>query len=155
MKKLFAFLAVCFLIVSVNGQEPASAKPGIVYGAPVTAEGSIDVSQLEKNIKNNLFQGKITGTVVEVCQEKGCWMKLDNGSGEKLMVKFKDYGFFMPKDIKGKKVVLEGEAKVNRVSVKQLQHYAKDAGKSEEEIKAITKPKREIQFIADGVLVAE
>lgn len=153
MKNLLMLLLVFCLIGAVNGQEPASAKTGVVYGAPVTPEGSINIKDLEKNLKNNLFEGKLTGTVVEVCQEKGCWMKLDNGSGEPLMVKFKDYGFFMPKDIKGKKVVLEGEAKVNRVSVKQLQHYAQDAGKSEEEIKAITKPKREVQFIAKGVLV--
>ena len=56
-------------------------------------------------------------------------------------------------DIVGKEVVLEGEAVVKEVSVKQLQHYAKDAGKSEEEIKKITQPKKELQFIAKGVLV--
>jgi hypothetical protein len=69
------------------------------------------------------------------------------------MVKFKDYGFFMPKNIVGKEVVLEGEALVKEVSVKQLQHYAKDAGKPEEEIRQITKPKKELQFVASGVLV--
>jgi hypothetical protein len=80
-------------------------------------------------------------------------MKVEKADGEKLMVKFKDYGFFMPKNIEGKEVVLEGEAIVKEVSVKQQQHYAKDAGKSEEEIKKITQPKKETQFIAKGVLV--
>ena len=45
------------------------------------------------------FSGKITGKVTEVCQEKGCWMKIERENGEQLMVKFKDYGFFMPTDI--------------------------------------------------------
>ena len=80
-------------------------------------------------------------------------MKIEKSNGDKMMVKFKDYGFFMPKDIMGKEVVLDGEVVEKEVSVKQLQHYAKDAGKSEEEIKKIKEPKKELQFIAKGVLV--
>jgi hypothetical protein len=80
-------------------------------------------------------------------------MKVDKGNGETLMVKFKNYGFFMPKNIVGQTVVLEGEAVVKEVSVKQLKHYAEDAGKSKEEIEKIKEPKKETQFIAKGVLV--
>ncbi len=69
------------------------------------------------------------------------------------MVKFKDYGFFMPKDIVGKEVVLDGEATVTETSVKQLKHYAKDAGKSKKEIAQIKAPKKETVFVANGVLV--
>ncbi|MGZ5136007.1 MAG: DUF4920 domain-containing protein, partial [Flavitalea sp.] len=91
--------------------------------------------------------------VVEVCQEKGCWMKLERDNGEKLMVKFKDYGYFMPKNIVGKDVILDGEATIKEVSVKQQRHYAEDAGKSKEEIEKIKDPKKELQFVAKGVLV--
>ena len=80
-------------------------------------------------------------------------MKVEKSDGETMMVKFKDYKFFMPKDIVGKEVVLDGEASIKEVPVKQLQHYAKDAGKSEEEIKKIKEPKKELQFVAKGVLV--
>lgn len=148
-------LAVTALLVglTLQAQNPKSAEKGVTYGAGTTASGAIAVNELEQNLKENKYEGKITGKVIEVCQEKGCWMKLERSNGEKVMVKFKDYGFFMPKDITGKEVVLEGEAVVKEVSVKQLQHYAKDAGKSEEEIKKITKPKKELQFIAKGVLV--
>ncbi|MFT4022287.1 MAG: DUF4920 domain-containing protein [Flavihumibacter sp.] len=83
----------------------------------------------------------------------GCWMKLETGQGEPIMVKFKDYGFFMPKDIGGKEVVLDGEATVTETPVKQLKHYAKDAGKSKEEIAKIKSPKKETVFVANGVLV--
>jgi hypothetical protein len=144
------------LIVSgtiVYGQQPKSAEKGVTYGAGTTQPGAIAVSELEKNMKENKFDGKVSGKVVEVCQEKGCWMKLEKANGQTMMVKFKDYGFFMPKDIVGKEVVVDGEATVKEISVKQLQHYAKDAGKSEEEIKKITAPKKEMQFVAKGVLV--
>jgi hypothetical protein len=121
--------------------------------APVRWQKEPFSNGIGKNMKDEKYAGKISGKVVEVCQEKGCWMKLENSNGEKLMVKFKDYGFFMPKDILGKQVVLDGEAVIKEVSVKQLQHYAKDAGKTEEEINKITQAKKETQFIAKGVLV--
>ena len=80
-------------------------------------------------------------------------MKIETSNGENIMVKFKDYKFFMPKDIVGKDVVLEGEASYKEVSVKQLKHYAKDAGKSEADIEKIKESKKELQFVAKGVLI--
>jgi hypothetical protein len=153
MKKISILAIVLVAGLAVQAQDPKSATKGVTYGEGTTADGSIAVSDLESKAKDNKYEGKVKGKVTEVCQEKGCWMKLEKGNGETVMVKFKDYGFFMPKDIVGKEVVLEGEALVKEVSVKQQQHYAKDAGKSEEEIKKITKAKKELQFIAKGVLV--
>jgi hypothetical protein len=153
MKKGLLFLIALVLGLAVSAQDPKSAEKGITYGAGTSADGAISVNDLDKKAKDNKFEGKITGKVVEVCQEKGCWMKIEKADGETLMVKFKDYGYFMPKNIVGKEVVLDGEATMKEVSVKQQQHYAKDAGKSEEEIKKITKPKKELQFVAKGVLV--
>ena len=148
---LFASFALMSFIAF--SQDPASAIKGVTYGAGTTSAGAINVNEVEKNLKNNKYEGKVTGKVVEVCQEKGCWMKVERSNGEKLMVKFKDYGFFMPKDIVGKDVVLDGEATYKEVSVKQLRHYAQDAGKSKEEIEKIKDPKKELQFVAKGVLV--
>jgi hypothetical protein len=144
----------CFFISMVTfAQEPAQAAKGVTYGTGTSGDGAVSVNDVEKNIRNNKFEGKVTGKVVEVCQEKGCWMKIERSNGEKLMVKFKDYGFFMPKNIVGKEVVLDGEATMKEVSVKQQRHYAADAGKSKEEIEKIKEPKKELQFVAKGVLV--
>ena len=62
---------------------------------------------------------------------------------------------FVPKDIKGKQVIVNGKAFVNEVPVDELKHYAEDAGKSVEEIAAITESKKTFSFEADGVLVAQ
>jgi hypothetical protein len=153
MKK--GFIIGCLLALASIGysQEPVSAEKGITYGEGATADSAIGVSELEKSLEKNKFTGKVTGKVTDVCLEKGCWMKIERPNGEKVMVKFKDYGFFMPKNIVGKDVVLDGEATIKETSVKQLQHYAKDAGKSEEEVKKIKAPKKELVFVAKGVLV--
>src|SRR6185369_4518840 len=124
---LLLFCSIVFAVICYS-QEPASAEKGVTYGAGTTATGAVSVNDMEKNMKENKFEGKVTGKVTDVCQEKGCWMKIEKSNGETIMVKFKDYGFFMPKNIVGKEVVVDGEASKKEVSVKQLQHYAKDAG---------------------------
>ena len=153
MKRTFLFLTIMALGLMLHAQSPKSAEKGVTYGAGTTAEGTIPASDLEKKMKDNKFEGKVSGKVKEVCQEKGCWMKVEKDNGETLMVKFKDYGYFMPKNIVGKEVVLDGEAQLKETSVKQLKHYAEDAGKSKEEIAKITEPKKEVIFVAKGVLV--
>lgn len=96
---------------------------------------------------------KVEGEVVDVCQMKGCWMTIKLDNGETMRVKFKDYAFFVPKNIQGRTVVFEGEAKIKTTPVAELRHYAYDAGKSKEEIEKIKEPKKELTFLADGVLL--
>ena len=81
-------------------------------------------------------------------------MRMDMGE-EEAMVKFKDYGFFMPKDLAGSDVIVEGVAYVEEMSVEEQRHYAEDAGKTKDEIEAITEPKRTLSFISSGVLIPE
>jgi hypothetical protein len=152
MKKIILMTAVLFTM-SVNAQiKPA--KKGVTYGAKTTAKGAIEVPVMEEKLATaDKFTGKVKGTIKEVCTKKGCWMKLATTEGEGIMVRFKDYGFFMPQDIVGKEVVLDGVAKVTTTGVDELKHYAEDAGKSKEEIDKITEPKKEIEFRAKGVLV--
>jgi len=152
-KQLFLLFVLTASFATLGAQSPQPAEKGVSYGSATTAEGAIGLNELEARLKDQKFEGKIKGRVIEVCQEKGCWMKLQKENGEKLMVKFKDYGFFMPKTIVGKEVVLDGEAAVTEVSVKQQKHYAEDAGKSKDEIASIKHPKKETQFVARGVLI--
>lgn len=92
-------------------------------------------------------------TINSVCKKKGCWMKLDLGKGESSFVKFKDYGFFVPLNADGSEVIVKGYAFVDVVTVDELKHYAKDAGKSKEEIAKITKPEITYSFTATGVYI--
>jgi hypothetical protein len=159
MKKLVAILALVLgMMISTQAQtDIPSAKPGIQYGKAINKDNAISVAQLEKSFKSDsTFTGKIVGEVVEVCKKKGCFITIKReGDAEPIMVRFKDYEFFMPQDIVGKTIVLEGEAKRKETSVAWLKHYAEDAGKSAEEIAKITKPKVDINIIADGVIVVK
>ena len=129
------------------------------FGTEIIADDAIDASSMAAHFKTmnvgDSINSKIIAEVNEVCQTKGCWMRLNLDDENEVIVKFKDYGFFVPKDITGKKVIINGMAFVKELSVDEQRHYAEDAGKSTEEIAKITEPKKTFSFEADGVLVAQ
>lgn len=132
-------MAVAFYGDSIDYQSPKKAEEAF------SALKSIDV----KDTLSMTFKSEANA----VCQKKGCWMELDMPQANDIKVTFKDYGFFVPKDISGKEVIVKGKGFLKQVSVEEQKHYAKDAGKSEKEIAAITKPKKAYRFIATGVAI--
>ncbi|MBB5394977.1 DUF4920 domain-containing protein [Mucilaginibacter sp. AK015] len=157
MKKLILF-AICATLSTVTFAQSTikPAEAGVTYGKTVTADNAVNTDALNKTLStDSVYNGKITGTVVEVCTKKGCFMKLQQANGAPIMVQFTDYAYFMPQNIVGKTVVVEGKAKIKETSVERLKHYAADAGKSKEEIAMINQPKKDISIIADGVLVVK
>ena len=74
----------------------------------------------------------------------------------KVFVRFKDYGFFVPKTgADGKSAIVNGYLSIDTLSVKQLKHYAEDAGKNEKEILKIKEPEITLSFMADGVIILD
>lgn len=159
MKKLITiFFCIAVLTSSVFAQQDIKpAKVGVNYGKAIDKSKAVTVKSLESSLKKSEnFTGKIEGEVVQVCKKKGCFLTLKReGTGEPIMVRFTDYGYFVPEDLIGKTVVLEGKAKVKETSVEWLKHYAEDKGESKEEIAKIKEPKRDISIVADGVLVVK
>jgi len=97
---------------------------------------------------------KLAATINQTCSNKGCWMTVDMGDEEEMMVRFKDYGFFVPiEGMEGKPTVFEGFAYTETRSVEELQHLAKDAGEDEATIAAITEPEESLTFMASGVII--
>lgn len=129
----------------------------VIFGKEFYIDTTISSDKMVTKLYNLNIQDTIdvqfSSTIKDLCAKKGCWMKLPLTDSTETMVRFKDYGFFMPLDAKGKEVIVNGKAFVQETSVEQLQHYAADAGKTKEEIAQITAPKKEFAFIADGVLL--
>src|SRR5690606_3350044 len=103
-------------------------------------EGAIEYSELLTRLQTEkeIEDVTVVAVVGEVCQVKGCWMHITDGTvgGEEAFVQFKDYGFFMPKDLSGQKVALQGKAYYETTSVEDLKHYAEDKKATQEEIDA-------------------
>jgi hypothetical protein len=128
------------------------------FGAVISAKNVTTPEEMAEKFENMHFGDtllvKFSSKIKELCSKKGCWMKLPLAENSETMVTFKDYGFFMPLDAQEKEVIVEGKAFVKLTSVKELQHYAEDAGKSKAQIVQITNPKREFSFEASGVLLS-
>jgi Domain of unknown function (DUF4920) len=154
------FVGILLLTACGAQQQPPAADPakdGKHFGAMITPENALPYeSAFDKLASVDSLPMKLTGKVSEVCQKKGCWMTLVSEQGKpEMRVTFKDYAFFMPLDLAGKRVVVDGYAYVEMTPVDVLRHYAEDAGKSKEEIAAITEPKREVSFEAAGVVILD
>lgn len=159
MKK-WTTLCICllaFVTIAAAQQNITPAKAGVTYGKAIDKKNAVSVKSLESSLKKeDSFSGKIEGEVVAVCKKKGCFLTLKReGSAEPIMVRFTDYAYFVPEDLIGKTIVVEGKAKVKETTVEWLKHYAEDEGKSKEEIAKIKEPKRDISIVADGVLVVK
>ena len=117
----------------------------------------LDIKDYKSNKQNfiadteNLI--KIEGEILSSCPMKGCWMNM-LVANDTVLVRFKDYGFFVPKQgVEGSSAIINGFLSVDTLSVAQLRHYAEDAGKKNEEIMKIKKPKITLSFLADGVAI--
>ena len=168
MKKLVLLLSLMVSIVTFSqeaeakkvGPPEGKAMVGEVYGAGVSAKAeksAMTTKKLDQKLKKSakVENVAVKGKVVEVCDKKGCWFTVETDNNEKFFVKMKDYAFFVPTALKGKNVILEGNAETKVISVDEQKHYAEDAKKSQAEIDAITKPQEEIRFLASGIKVVK
>ena len=167
MKKYLIFLlAVSFLMACKNEPKKDAVLDETIneeiayasFGEKIVADDALTTELMAVQYKSmkigDTIDTKMSAKINEVCSTKGCWMKLDLGDDKEVMVRFKDYGFFMPLNAEGE-VIINGKAFIDEMSVNDLRHYAEDAGKSKEEIEAITEPKLTYSFLADGVLLKE
>lgn len=161
MRSYLFITGFVFFIVSCGTPEAPVEKEnpielGKFYG-PVKVDTSkaISVAEMMTAFKSKSEEMEFTflAPIEEVCSKAGCWINVEKGNGEKFMVRFKDHFTIPPKTKIGTEAYLHGVAYWDTVSVDLLKHFAEDAGKSKEEIDMITKPKFEMGFEADGIVL--
>ncbi len=173
MKKIIFALSILALVSCKDNSESSSQeKPQETnemaittesnfasFGEKINDENVISASEMKEKFEamqvGDTLNVKFKSTVDKVCKKKGCWMTLKLDDSLTSFVKFQDYSFFVPLNAENRATIVEGKAYVTETSVEELQHYAQDAGKSEEEIAAITEPEKEYAFMATGVLMEE
>jgi hypothetical protein len=126
------------------------------FGEQITAEGALPATEVAGLFtQGDSTTAKISGHIVGSCKHSGCWMEVDMGNQSSVHVTFKDEAFTIPLDAAGKNAVMKGMAYRQSIPVETLQDYAREDGKSEEEIAAITLPAWEYEFVATGVIISE
>ncbi|AWA31500.1 DUF4920 domain-containing protein [Flavobacterium magnum] len=129
------------------------------FGSKISADKALTQEQMMKKYaslkKGDTINVKFRSKITDVCKKKGCWMSMELPNSKESFVRFKDYGFFVPLNADNSEAIVSGKAFLDVVSVDELRHYAKDGGKSQEEIEKITQPKVTYAFTADGVLIEQ
>lgn len=129
------------------------------FGNKILADKALSKEQMFQKYKSmkkgDTIAVKFKSKINSVCKKKGCWMKMELAGQTESFIRFKDYGFFVPLNADNQEAIVSGRAFVDEISVAELKHYAKDGGKSQEEIDKITQPKITYAFQADGVLISK
>lgn len=139
--RLTCFISLCLL---------ANFSFSDQYGAAISDGKAISltsaIAQLESQSSAVVL---VTAKVDSVCGKKGCWMVLKSADDE-MRVTFKDYGFFVPFNIVGKTVTVEGTLEKIQMSLKESKHMVKDGGGNPDDV---TEAISEYRMIATGVSV--
>ena len=165
MKKLIIALSVLLAFTSCRDKKKETPKANeqtvkyASFGEKITPDNVLSKEEMDKKFKSlkkgDTLQVKVKTKINKSCTKKGCWMRLDLGNKDETLVRFKDYGFFVPLNAAGKEVIVRGKAYLDVVSVAELRHYAKDGGASQEEIDKINKEQVTYAIKSDGVLLVE
>jgi uncharacterized protein DUF4920 len=114
-------LLPCALLLAGSLDAPSSAaEAAILYGQklqglpPVRLEEILAKPEAGKMVR-------VEGTIEKVCQNKGCWLELKQGT-KSVHVTFAGYSFFVPKDSATKHVALEGRVVVKEPERSDVAH---------------------------------
>ncbi len=152
-----ASLAIGALVVACGGAPETS---GTVYGEELTLTDTTLVSAILANPTEYVGERVlVAGTVVEVCEMRGCWVELGSDKEfEKIRVKVEDGVIVFPMSARGHRAVVEGV--VEEVSltleeaIEQAKHHAEEQG-LEFDPESVTGPTTYYQLRGIGAVIEE
>ncbi len=109
-----------------GGQEPDAPKASSGhFGAPFSVAAAVPLTKaIGEGAGNTVL---VSGTVEAVCQKKGCWMVVKDGT-DSARVMMKDHAFAVPVDSRGKPVLVEGTLTKRTFDEAQVKHLEQDKG---------------------------
>lgn len=117
-----AALAAAFVALSATAAQAQDKN----YGKSLTLKETTPISAILKN--PHAYHGKrvqVEGTIVEVCEERGCWIKIASDKPfESIRFKVDDGVIVFPLDAKGRKATAEGVLQVNMLTKEQAMAQA-------------------------------
>lgn len=156
MKKLLFLSSLTLTLCgfSATGQTSGQSQS---YGASFSQQKVMSVARVPVLMKDKqkLENFQMEGYIAEVCQEEGCWMimRSDNHTTDNILVKMKDHAFVMPKDIAGKRAIVQGTVVKKTQTVAEQKHYLEDAHASAEALAKVTAPKEIFEMQVTGVVL--
>src|SRR6478609_11436726 len=104
--RAFATLGVGLLVASMG--LGCRERKAVAFGDPMPTGPLVPLAKITK--ERAAYRGRAvasSGTVTFVCQEKGCWMEVED-EGVEANVRIHEHAFTFPKDAAGKKARFYG-----------------------------------------------
>lgn len=119
-------------------------------GGAVASGPAIPVTQLVASARNFVAKPIIVeGVITRECTEKGCWMQVAPSSETSgIRVTFKDYGFFIPQSMVGRRARMAGVTKVTTHTKAAADHLIGEGANLQRNADGTA---TEVQFVASGV----
>jgi len=120
---LLLILAAC---ASTSG-----LPPGEQIGEPIEPREVVHYSVVDADPPAFYEQTLLVeATVVAVCQTKGCWMQIEDAGHTAMVRWYTDCGgkYAFPKDLAGKRVVIQGSFYPKEISEEDAEHLEQEAG---------------------------
>lgn len=144
-----AALALVVLAAPATAQSVTDSAV-VKRGASVAAGASIPVTRLLASARTYTAKPVIVeGVITRECTDKGCWMQVaPTPEADGMRVTFKDYGFFIPQSMVGRRARMEGVTKVTTHSKAAAEHLIGEGAKLQRNADGTA---TEVQFVATGV----
>jgi len=156
-KHLFAFV---FPALLAFGACQTTEEHGTLYGEELTLTDTTAVSAILADPESYVGERVlVTGTVVEVCEMKGCWIDIASDvESDKIQIKVEDGVITFPLSARGHRAVVEGLVERLDLTVEQLieqgQYEAEEHG-TEFDPASITGPETIYRIRGIGALIAD
>ena len=128
------------------------------YGEDLSLKEKTKISDILASPEQ--FSGKkvlVEGPVIDVCQERGCWIKIGSDKEfESIRLKVDDGVIIFPMEAKGQNALAEGIVSVRTMSredqIKQGEYLAKEEGTTFDP-STVKGPKTVIQIKGEGAII--
>jgi len=160
MRIRHATAAVAVLALLGTACRPAPQSSGTSYGEPLSLT---DTTQLAAVLENpDAYLGQkllLTGTVVNVCEKRGCWVELGGEMPHQtLRVKVDDGVIVFPMSARGRQAVVEGVMEkielTEEEAREQAKMHAEEMGEAFDPA-SVTGPQTIYQLKGIGAVIAE
>jgi len=149
----FYLIMLLFMPFTLLAQQRVPLPHGMTFGRKVDSLQHIRADKVEAFMGTKIrISTTITGKVLQVDTPKGGWLQLDAGGGKIIRVHFKDYNVFIPKQLKGRNVMIQGVAQKLLIA-DDMQHFAGENVDRKKQNAVKPDAKQRLTFEAWGLMV--
>ena len=152
MRTLRPLITLFTVVLASQSLEAQTAVDSAVVfrGAKVAPGVALPVTALVATARNYTARSVVVeGVITRECTEKGCWMQVaPTADTDGMRVTFKDYAFFIPQAMIGRRARMEGVTKVTTHSKAAADHLIGEGAKL---VRNADGTATEVAFEASGV----